>query len=106
MIPPDHAKQGHEIKGVIPIWYEVPEHQHMKCNKSPCSDCLLLHIEVQFDELITELRDIHKVPWSDILVIVSCSALKKDTTGSTAKKLYSNETPSYQLQVKSSIRWL
>ena len=62
LIPPDHARQGHEIKGVLPIWYEVPEHQHMKCNKSPCSDCLLLHIEGQFDELISKLRNIYKVP--------------------------------------------
>ena len=29
LIPPNAVKQGHDIKGQVPIWIEIPEHQHM-----------------------------------------------------------------------------
>ena len=70
LIPPNVVKQGNEIKGEIPIWYEIPKHQHMKCLKPNCKDCFLLSIEDQFDQVIQRL-EADGIPPDDISVILT-----------------------------------
>ena len=85
LIPPISIEQGHEDEGEIPKWIEAPERQHIKCSKSNCSDCFLLSIEESFDEKIKALKS-EGIPDEDILVIVSCSALKKNLACTLGKE--------------------
>ena len=81
MFPTTEVKGGHETYGEIPVWFEAPRHQHIKCAKSECGECFLLSIKPELDQLIWQLKW-DKIPCDDILVIISSSESSKNSLGS------------------------
>ena len=81
LIPSAEVKGGHETQGQIPVWFEAPIHQHIKCAKSECEGCFLLTIKEELDNLILQL-EFEGIPNDDILVIVSSSEASKNSLGS------------------------
>jgi hypothetical protein len=101
-IPPHMSKEGHEIYGNLPIWIEIPEHQHMKCSKSKCNNCLLVCIEEEFQAILDELH-MDGIPNKDILVIVNSSALTKNCNGTFEMEYLRSKYP--YLEIRSNFEF-